>query len=290
MTPNAERPAPEDRPEARNIMFCEQDSALRGDLQGAMLAAALELAGAGIGVFPCKARGKAPLTTHGLRDATTDPAKVGAFFTNLPGANLAAAIPAALVVVDLDAEDAAARLAAEGRDLPATLTAATAKGRHLWYALPDRVASRNAVGIAPGVDLRGLGGYVVAPPSIHPTGAVYRWATTGRFDPDAISPAPAWLEELLATPAGSTAAATPADEWASLMAGPITEGARNHTAARVAGLLFRRLPAGAAWPLLVGWNATACRSIAAIESWPANPGRLPWPDRRRHGLPPATAE
>jgi hypothetical protein len=48
-------------------------------------------------------------------------------------------------------------------------------GRHLYFAHPGEML-HNRVGLAPGVDLRGDGGYVVAPPSVHPSGTPYGWA------------------------------------------------------------------------------------------------------------------
>ena len=72
----------------------------------------------------------------------------------------------------------------------------TARGWHLWFAssgLPTRA------GVIEGVDVRGKGGYVVAPPSVHPTGATYRLVDPAngkvldRLPSGSLTPAPAWL-------------------------------------------------------------------------------------------------
>jgi len=64
------------------------------------------------------------------------------------------------------------------------------EGRHLWFGTADRLPTGP---VAPGCDLKGEGGIVVAPPSLHMTGGRYRWRP-GR-GPDEIAPAcpPAWL-------------------------------------------------------------------------------------------------
>jgi hypothetical protein len=81
---------------------------------------------------------------------------------------------AGFFVVDLDGAAAAAW--AEANELPDTLTATTARGRHLYYEVPEGVRVANSASeLAEGVDIRGCGGYVLAPPSVHPSGAVYRW-------------------------------------------------------------------------------------------------------------------
>ena len=100
-----------------------------------------------------------------------------------------------LLVLDLDNDAAIAE--AEARGVPATVTAATAKGRHCYFAHPGGTIG-NRAGIFPGADVRGDGGYVVAPGSIHPTGALYEWITAP--DGTALAAPPAWLVDLLASP------------------------------------------------------------------------------------------
>ncbi len=60
-----------------------------------------------------------------------------------------------------------------------TVYAKTSEGRfHSYFKYPDDIEIKNAVRIAPDVDIRGEGGYVVAPPSIHATGHKYEWVLT----------------------------------------------------------------------------------------------------------------
>lgn len=98
-----------------------------------------------------------------------------------------------LFVVDLDGADAVAWWAERQPDV-ATYRVRTARGWHLYFQAPDfpvKNSQGNAGGIAPNVDIRGEGGYVIAEGSVHVTGHVYVAA-----DPDAdVLPAPAWLLE-----------------------------------------------------------------------------------------------
>lgn len=206
----------------------------------ALAAAAVVYAHRGWAVFPLAPRGKRPITRHGLKDATCDPGLVGAWWTEQPNANIGVSCGASdLLVVDLDGAEAVtawSRLTSEYGGHARTLTAMTAKGAHLYFAGEGRSSAGK---LAPGIDTRGAGGYVVAPPSVHESGAVYAWA-----DPEAaIVPLPGWVKAMLAPrspspvgearqlPAGApytryglTALAHLVDEMAAT-----AEGQRNHT-------------------------------------------------------------
>jgi Bifunctional DNA primase/polymerase, N-terminal len=70
------------------------------------------------------------------------------------------------------------------------LISLTGNGRHFWFRADQEIPSSISK-IAPHIDIRGEGGYVVVPPSIHPNGKSYRWLND--LSP---APAPAWLIEL----------------------------------------------------------------------------------------------
>ena len=136
----------------------------------------------------------------------------------------------------LDAEFALRKLEAEHDALPATVEVITARGRHLYFSWPE-IPVRNSTGkIAAGVDVRGDGGYVLAPPSIHPSGRAYCWTVDcGK----AIASAPTWLLDKIAerTSAGQAA---PSSEWRALVANGVAEGARDCTVTKLTGYLLRR--------------------------------------------------
>ncbi len=146
-----------------------------------LLTAALDYAGRGWHVFPCH-RDKTPATMHGVKDATTDPDRIRRWWTGQPNASIGVACgPAGLVVIDVDVEKGGfaswQRLkAAHGID-DGTLTSITGGGgRHLLYRAPAGFRGRNSAGkLGPGVDVRADGGYIIAPPSGHPSGREYLW-------------------------------------------------------------------------------------------------------------------
>lgn len=160
--------------------------------QDALRAVAQAYAHHGWAVFPVE--GKVPLTRHGVTDATTDPALVERLFAGSRATGIAVACGASgLLVVDLDGEEGRAAwgsLTARHGGHPRTLTARTSSGFHLYYSGEGPSTARR---LGPGIDTRGRGGYVVAPPSVHASGHRYRW-----HDPSVpIAAAPGWLSALL---------------------------------------------------------------------------------------------
>ena len=138
-----------------------------------MIRTALALAESGFHVFPCRPRDKRPATANGLKDATTDPDVIQAWWRQQPDNNIAIATGAAsgIFVVDidgLDAEAALRRLEVEHGALPATVEAITARGRHVYFKSPREPVRNSAGKIGTHIDVRGDGGYVICPPSIHP--------------------------------------------------------------------------------------------------------------------------
>jgi hypothetical protein len=142
---------------------------------------AMEYANAGGAVFPCEPKGKKPLTPHGLKDATTNAEQIRRWWTETTDANIG--IPTGsqngLIVFDVDGPEGEASLAAlESKygPLPKTLASKTARGRHLYFRHPGGSEIKNSAGkLGAKLDVRGDGGYVISPPSVHETGAVYEW-------------------------------------------------------------------------------------------------------------------
>jgi hypothetical protein len=228
-----------------------------------MISTALALARKGLAVFPCMPADKKPACTHGCKDATTDTITIQTWWQENPRYNIGIATGATseIFVVDIDGdgvddgEDELNRLTKQHGELLSTVEVITARGRHLWFKHPN-VPVRNSAGkIAPGIDVRGDGGYVLAPPSVHPSGKRYCWSVDST---SAIAEAPAWLVDLVATPANGNGA-TASSEWRALVAGGVAEGQRDCTVARLAGLLLRRfVDPIVTLELLKAWNATRC--------------------------------
>lgn len=158
--------------------------------------AALKYAAAGWRVLPCARGGKLPLVAHGCKDASSDLAIVRAWWRQHPGANVAFATGAGVLVVDIDGEQGETSWLTvqmrAGRRLRDTLSVRTGSGgRHLYLRTSGELG--NTVGkLGPGIDTRCGGGYVLAPPSRHPSGRRYEWLCR-----EPMIDAPSWLLELL---------------------------------------------------------------------------------------------
>jgi hypothetical protein len=84
-----------------------------------------------------------------------------------------------MTVIDLDSEQAELLLAqSECRygELPETRQVKSARGRHLYFRVPPGVELKSSQSqLAQGIDIVGTGQPVIAPPSVHKSGHVYRW-------------------------------------------------------------------------------------------------------------------
>lgn len=152
----------------------------------------------GFPVFPLIPRDKRPATSHGFKNATTDLDAVTAWWDMNPDYNIGIATGHAFDVLDVDGERGVANLVRYIGDKyyhpgPVVLTG---RGWHLLFAPTGRGNGAAMLGPESKVDFRGLGGYVVAPPSIHPLGHPYIW-DANRGPDHSIPPAPGWLLDLL---------------------------------------------------------------------------------------------
>lgn len=148
------------------------------------LEAALLYASMGWRVFPLKPRSKSPATVHGFKDATTDAGQISAWWTQNPAYNVGIATGDGLVVIDVDdkpknpvqGSDMLRDWEYEHGHLSETVTAISGTGgTHYYYDVGD-VSVPSSQSATLFIDLRGDGGYIVAPPSIHPdTGEPYMW-------------------------------------------------------------------------------------------------------------------
>jgi hypothetical protein len=154
-------------------------------------------------VFPLIPRSKKPIHKGGFKNATTDLAQVDAWWAETPDANIGIATGdvSGLFVVDLDDKEGRSgsenwsQLADRNGGDGAPIEHRTGSGGlHLVYK--HTADLRNSVSkLAPGVDVRGEGGYIAAAPSIHPCGGLYSWAE-GALN-TTLAPPPDWLVEKL---------------------------------------------------------------------------------------------
>jgi len=208
------------------------------------------LAELGYRVFPCA--DKKPLTKHGFKEATSDPAQIDAWLAKWPHANWAIETTG-LLIVDCDPgsetwppnEDHAL-------DLAAAPTVRTPRGgRHYYFRQPDGANLGNSVSfLAPHVDTRGSGGYVIAPPSAN-DGKAYSWVD-GSIEkgPSDLPLPPQWLLALLSDkPAKAVAVSTEGEATRKIPAGQRNDAlfrfackmrGAGHTPAEIYGALSAR--------------------------------------------------
>jgi hypothetical protein len=182
--------------------------------------------------------GKHPRTENGLDDATTDEEQIRAWWTKWPDANVMIRTgmvgDRCLVVLDIDpkhnGDESLQMLEARHGVLPTTPRAITGSGgQHFFFW--SKVAVRNSTSkLADGIDTRGVGGYVIAAPSTHESGAIYTWDVGAHPDDVPLAEAPDWMVAIVGKP--SIGERLP-------VANAFIEGGRNNALAKLAGSMRR---------------------------------------------------
>lgn len=150
-----------------------------------LLKAALAYAAHGWLVLPIVPRDKRPVTRNGCKDATVDPDIIKRWWWKRPNLNIGIATGgmSGILVVDLDGPEGRAwwHSWCKSHGVVRTLWQHTGRkdgGVQLFFEHPDGHRP-NRTKVSPGVDVRGDGGYVLAPPSVHPSGKRYHWGERG---------------------------------------------------------------------------------------------------------------
>ena len=212
-----------------------------------MIESALDYARRGIPLFPlhdptskgcscgktnCNSVGKHPRTARGLKDATTDEQQIKEWWEKWPNANIGIPTGKASGVFALDVDprhggdESLRELERRYGFLPTTTTVSTGGGgRHLIYKQPRNITIKNATNLdgLPGLDLRGDGGYIVAPPSLHASGKRYVLDENSSLEP--VAP-PDWLISCSTDRHGATRNQTRRQSVAATLDG-VPEGQRN---------------------------------------------------------------
>lgn len=136
-----------------------------------LLEAALTYATWGWPVFPLKPLAKTPATRNGFKDATTDPERINAWWKRHPDSNIGLPTGISFDVIDIDPPDGPPSLVKlldelkeSEQELHVHGVVTTSSGGTHYYIKPNPERG-NKARIRPGIDTRGAGGYVVAPPS-----------------------------------------------------------------------------------------------------------------------------
>lgn len=209
-------------------------------------AAAMEYYERGFSVIPLVPRGKKPIirwTQYQVQRAT--PKEVTGWFPDDKN-NLAIATGkiSGLVVVDFDTNEAIEM--ANNRNFPKTPLVKTGKGYHAYCRYREGVRNFQKRDDLPGIDLRGDGGLVVAPPSIHENGNRYEWVKGYSLDDLPLADLPEWI---LSTKPEHKATLT------ELLNRGAAEGNRNDALTRVAGsVISKGMPLDDAIQFCTTWN------------------------------------
>ena len=152
-----------------------------------MMDAAVQYVRMGWSIFPIKPKSKAPATKHGVKDAQRDLDDTRELWTARPDMNIAIAAGAVsgdIVIIDIDLDpdsekdgyETLREWEKEHGELPETVQALTPRGGcHMFYRVPHGTTFPNTKNEDLAVDVRSDGGYIVAPPSVHPNGGTYQW-------------------------------------------------------------------------------------------------------------------
>jgi putative DNA primase/helicase len=254
-----------------------------------MLDAALDHASRGVAVFPvwhaegaccgcraydCESPGKHPIGScapNGLKDATTDKAKIRQWWSRFPKANIGLRTGIDRTVLDVDpakgGHETLATLEAKHGPLPVTPKVLTGGGgEHYHFTYVPGV--RNSAGkLGPGLDTRGEDGYVLGPPSNHISGGVYLEDVLAPLYETPLAQMPPWLVALaMAATSGNGRGPDEATDWAALLTGA-PEGQRHATAVQIAGhYLGKRLPPAEVELILLGFADRCTPPFPASEA------------------------
>jgi hypothetical protein len=229
--------------------------------------AAARYARLGLAVIPLKQKDKRPMFDNWPEVATNDISIVTRWWTQNPYANVGIATgqKSRLFVLDVDPKNGGREsyetLLLNHGQFPDTWQDITGSGGfHMFFRYPNfRVA--NAAGIFPGIDIRGDGGQVVAPPSIHPNGNRYEWDGAKEIENTPIAEAPGWLLDVLQ----GKAERTKSDKFPLPL--QIPKGVQHETLVAAAGMMRRLgLSPKELLPALLEINRSRCEQPGPAQN------------------------
>jgi putative DNA primase/helicase len=198
---------------------------------------------------------------HGFKSASTFPPVIQQWCSEPYNVAIATGAVSGVIVVDIDprngGDESLVQLEAEHGTLPLTWRVLTGGGgEHIYFAHPGGHVACSI--FAPGIELKGDGGYVVAPQSRHISGRHYEWNVDHHPEEIPLAPAPQWVVErgrprARVPPSGRT-------DWKVFAVARVDEGSRHNAIIHLCGLLFRRMAREAhlAASLIYSFNQTHC--------------------------------
>ncbi|WP_404470639.1 bifunctional DNA primase/polymerase [Sutcliffiella horikoshii] len=181
-----------------------------------------------------------------------------------PNSNLAIVTGAISDLLVLDVDDIEAAKNSGWEQLPKTPTVSTGKGLHYYFKHPGIQINNNKGKLAKFCDIRCDGGYVVAPPSIHPSGRMYEWVKGREPWNCALAEVPEWLLEKLKNNDSpkkqqntSKSSDSQDNEITTILSTSYKEGeGRNDAVTKLAGHFFGKgMPFNEVFQLIEMWNS-----------------------------------
>ncbi len=212
-----------------------------------MLKYALKYANLGWSVIPLK-QDKTPLFSwKEYQTKKADKKTIKQWWKNNPDANIGIVTGAISGIVVVDIEKGG-----NFEGYPETVTSFTGGGgRHLLFKHPGQTIPNSSRAIAELTDIRGDGGYIMAPPSIHPNSSKYQWEKQDFKLSDIAS---------LPDPLFRSIKKSQYDKSTNMVLSGVPQGQRNVMAASIIGSILKKIPMGQweerAWPKFKEWNDT----------------------------------
>ena len=211
------------------------------------------------------------LVPNGCKDASNDPGTVEDWFgCGQHNVGIATGTVSQIIVLDVDprhdGDETLADLEREYGGLLSTWRFHTGGGgEHILFRHPGGEVKNSAGRLGPGLDIRGDGGYIVAPPSLHITGRRYAISVDHHPDDIELAVAPDWLLEHVRPNRQGSSTRSPVD-LGTLAGRGAVEGQRNDTIARLSGLLLgKRVDPHLCLDLMLAFNDSRCRPPLSDE-------------------------
>jgi hypothetical protein len=179
-----------------------------------------------------------------------EPHEVDTWWMTYPRANVGIITGSISDLLVLDMDSDRAKEYAKTAGMPTTPVVLTSKGAHAYFRFPSKLVG-NKSDQKLGMDIRGEGGYVVAPPSIHETGRVYEWTDWHPWNTD-IASMPNWLIDWCDR---RTVGEGREKGWHMEILEGVSDGGRNNACASLAGRFFNKdLSVPEITEILLMWN------------------------------------
>jgi len=217
------------------------------------------------------------LAPNGLRNATTDAETIERWFQReIQNIGIATGAVSRIIALDVDprhgGDESLAALERKYGALPPTWRFFTGGGgEHILFHHPGGHIANSTGKIGKGLDLRGDGGYIVAPPSLHVSGHSYALDVDHHPDDVGLADIPAWLQNAIVKQ--KMPRQQSAFHYREMMRCGVAEGSRNSSIARITGLLLSKgVDHYVCLTLMLGFNETQCnppldeKEVATIVS------------------------